>query len=278
MLIFGLIALMVSLTIIASWRRPAQQTSLLGGWVWSVVAVLSLATSLGLETLAVDSAALRLILNTAIFCPTISLFGARRPQHRGWNFIVLTLWGVLALPAADAVFLQGAEEIHLHGARRVFMAIMILASVVNHLFTRHAAAAACFGVAQALLLGEFLWSGDAWSPGRGIAACGIFVAAVIAWWNGRHPRSEVGWNRVWLDFRDLFGAIWGLRLIERVNAAARMSDWSVRLVWRELSIPAGTSVETMEGVETCLRAYLRRFVSPQWVERRLTRSPSEMET
>ena len=269
MVIGGVIALASTTAILAMWLRPVRETSLLGCWVWTAVAVIALAAGLCLEGLERDSAPLRLILNTAIFCPTISLFGARKPQHRGWNFIVLTLWGVLALPAADAVFLQGSDQIQLHGARLVFMTMVILASLGNHLFTRQARAATLFCLGQTALLAEFYVQGGDFTHWRLVAAFLIAAAGWTAWWTARRPRTETGWNRVWLDFRDLFGAIWGLRLMERLNAAARISDWPIRLNWRKLRVPAAVPAEVMAGMETCLRAYLRRFVSDRWIERRL---------
>jgi hypothetical protein len=37
---------------------------------------------------------------------------------------------------------------------------------------------------------------------------------------------------VWFDFRDAFGTLWGLRVVERFNDTARRSNWPVRLGWR----------------------------------------------
>ena len=33
-----------------------------------------------------------------VFCPAMALLGAKRPQDKPWQLIVLSLWGILALP------------------------------------------------------------------------------------------------------------------------------------------------------------------------------------
>ena len=79
-------------------------------------------------------------------------------------------------------------------------------------------------------------------------------------------------DRVWRDFRDAYGLVWGLRIAERVNASAAMYGWDVALAWpgfidRQSGRPAAAVPE--EAVET-VRGLLRRFVSPEWIEARLS--------
>ncbi len=78
-------------------------------------------------------------------------------------------------------------------------------------------------------------------------------------------------DRVWLDFRDLYGAAWGLRVMERMNASAAMYGWPVQLTWSGF-IPrdaAAADEEVPPIVADSMRTLLRRFVSPEWIDARL---------
>ena len=78
-------------------------------------------------------------------------------------------------------------------------------------------------------------------------------------------------DRAWLDFRDAFEAVWGLRVCERINASATMYDWPVTLAWRGFRSRAGgpASESIPQAVEESLRTLLRRFVDPPWLDARL---------
>lgn len=86
---------------------------------------------------------------------------------------------------------------------------------------------------------------------------------------GAAARSPL--DRVWLDFRDAFGVAWGLRVAERLNASAAMYSWPVTLTWQGFrGRQEGTSDIPPAAVEEGLRGLLRRFVSPEWIDSRLT--------
>jgi hypothetical protein len=44
--------------------------------------------------------------------------------------------------------------------------------------------------------------------------------------------------RAWIDFRDAYGAVWGVRVAERLNVAARRHGWPVLFAWRGLRVAA----------------------------------------
>jgi hypothetical protein len=84
----------------------------------------------------------------------------------------------------------------------------------------------------------------------------------------------VALDRVWLDFRDAFGAVWALRVMERMNAASTMYGWPVLLSWNGFS-PRDDAPEVSPvppTVEESLRTLLRRFVSPEWIDERMQAS------
>jgi hypothetical protein len=107
--------------------------------------------------------------------------------------------------------------------------------------------------------------------GLGLLAAALVVAAEI----GRHgrPRGDP-LDRLWIDFRNQYGVVWGLRVAERVNASAKMNGWDVSLGWHGFATNGGNSVEVIPtevraGIEAALRTLLRRFVSGEWIDRRL---------
>jgi hypothetical protein len=94
------------------------------------------------------------------------------------------------------------------------------------------------------------------------------------------------WSLIWRDFRDWYGTVWGVRVMERINNSAAMNQWPIRLGWDGFS--SGDSTGNHEGeplaaqiapqqqaaIEQSLRNLLRRFVSSQWIEARLKVSSS----
>ncbi len=81
-----------------------------------------------------------------------------------------------------------------------------------------------------------------------LVASGIGLSAILGRWcakqkaisttiaNERQPMHgsfDVGrrYDRVWTDFRDLFGTVWSLRVMERVNETARLQQWNWELTW-----------------------------------------------
>jgi hypothetical protein len=81
-------------------------------------------------------------------------------------------------------------------------------------------------------------------------------------------------TRVWLEFRDLFGAFWSLRVAERWNDVAAQRQWPMLLGWRgfyglEPATPEGICPpDAMEEGDRVLHSLLRRFVSRDWIARR----------
>jgi hypothetical protein len=84
---------------------------------------------------------------------------------------------------------------------------------------------------------------------------------------------------VWRDFRDSFGTVWGLRVMERMNASAKMYDWPVALEWSGFTNRDSSQgdVHPPAAVEDSLRTLLRRFVSPGWIDKRLAAEDEKVE-
>lgn len=272
MAIAGLVALVLRM-------RAVRGTTLVAPMAWSIVSLMTvcaaeLAIALGVGSATASSiVGLRFAAAMSTFCPTMALLGAKRPQDRGWQWIVLSLWAILALPSIEWFLFGGTQEIH--AARFWFLGILMSVGALNGVATRFWPASLLFCVGQSMLLSTYFPAASTALPNAidPLWGIGLFVAAwalpAIGW--PRSPAANSGLDRVWLDFRDAYGAVWGLRIAERMNAAASLYDWPVKLGWSGFRPrQVGTPIELVpEGMEDTLRTLLRRFVSADWLAARL---------
>lgn len=294
---FWILALSVLgvLALAIAWR-PVRGTTLVAAWGWALASFSMLAICELLAACSSDTnnspagwlVRLRYAAAITTFAPTMAVLGAKRPQHRAWQFIVLTLLAILALPSFEAaLFAVGPQPLELHVARRWFLAILIVVGLVNYLPTRTWPASLAYALAQTVLLADYLpllvWPKCDWLPRAGLA---LLVAAfwmVAMGWPGR--RKSQGVDRVWLDFRDAYGMVWALRVQERYNATAAKDGWPVRLGWRGMmGVGPAVGIDTVAtrspdraageidppGPELRgLTSLLRRFVSREWIAQRI---------
>jgi hypothetical protein len=267
------------------WQRPKTRgTTLVAPWVWSLITLLTLTAA---ELLIAVSAAssppwapdLRFAAAMSTFCPTMALLGAKRPQNRAWQVIVLSLWAILCLPSIEWLLYGGVAEIH--PARFSFLVILIVTGALNGLGTRRWPSSLLYCAGQVALTWPFFFAQSTivatLAPLVGTSA--IVLAWLLVAAESPRAKSVPPLDQVWLDFRDAFGVVWALRVAERMNASARMYDWPVLLGWRGFyprTSPPGADVP--RGVEESLRTLLRRFVSPDWIDARLGQTPGEAVT
>jgi hypothetical protein len=221
---------------------------------------------------------LRLAAIGLSFCPVISLIGAKRPQHAAWNFVVLSLWGIVLLPAAETFFLQRGQTIDMGDARGWFLWMLIALGPINYVPTRFWLAAVLLAAGQVLALSFHLplVRRDVVPHAETVGAAFAGAALVAAWLAARSQRVEENpYDRLWLDFRDRFGFLWSLRVQERVNALARQESWPIELAWggfcnSQTGAPLATIDTPIEPtLRTSLTALLRRFVERDWIAERL---------
>lgn len=248
-----------------------------------------------------------------MIAPTLALLGAKRPQNGAWQFIVLTLVGMLLLPVLQGLAF-GDPRPHVHALFRWLIAVHIVVGVINYLPTMFAGPACCFGAAQACAARNLLplpW-GDANLSGMALVLFGasLIGVRVLVY---RRGMNGPGLQRLWFDFRDAYGLVWGLRIAERLNAVALKHGWPVEFGWSAIRLrrpihpvverwsrtaddsrsgtgllkcPAPDPVDTPSDVwlsplptdlrhriERELRSHLRRFVSHDWIVRRLHDEP-----
>jgi len=278
------------------WRRGAiAGTTMIGPWGW---AVLSIVTVSAVEVIVAVTTApsgdatpaaaparwvdpLRYAAAMTSFCPLMALLGAKRPQDRAWVFIVLSLLLVLALPSAEVLLPAGRGPLTVHPLRGSFLLLLVAAGPLNTLLTRYWSAGILLAAGQVALAGPHLpivarWMSrpaPLWGLGLIVLAAGM---AAVAWPRG--ARASPPDQRVWIDFRDTYGVVWGLRVVQRLNQELAKLAGAPALTWHGWSSPDGCSSlgqvppETLAEAQQHLEALLLRFVSRAWIERRRARA------
>jgi len=269
------LALAVAALALAAWRR-VRGTTLAAPAVWAVVAALAVAAvevlvarrSLAAGSLAESLARYSAAVGT--FCPLVAVLGAKRPQDRGWQWVVLSLWAVLLAPAGQALAAPTGNRLELFAAWRLVLWGLVAMGLLNYLPTRFALAACLIAAGQLGLLAPQLVGAtddDAtnWRLGGLVAI--LAAAALVAVQQRQSARTAQRFDRVeslgsqtdrWLKFRNAWGAFWALRVLERVNQTAEAVQWPVRLEWTGFT-PNGVDAATAAHIDQTLDSLLWRF-------------------
>jgi len=286
--ILGCAGAVLGLLLLARSRPALTETTLTIPWIWSVVALLSLAClNLGeLPLLGLSPAALshgRYAAAVLSFMPLMAVLGASRPRDRGWHVVTFGLLVILLLPSAESWLYRPGQRLVIEGARAWFLVILVGLGPVNYGATRFRASSLAMAAAQVLLLEKLLpWPASlkgavVWGNlGAGFATPLVLVAI----WLARRPTApasrklEMPLDRVWLGFRDAYGMLWGLRVVERMGASARMYHWPVTLHWSGFSptdepgSEAPLDPQTAAQMAAVFNNLLLRFVSEEWIAER----------
>jgi len=235
----------------------------------------------------------RLVVSAIAVCPIMALLGAKRPQHGVWQFIVASLAGILALPAASAALVRPGSPPDVHALQRWFMLALVLVAAMNFAATRHGVAAGLVAIGQFILIRQFMPFVEAGrypdsrldALAAGLVATGAAVAAAqswlwpVRWLPAREQAAEVSagldgqadpaaFGAAYLALRETLGAAWTLRIAERFNAVAESRGWPCRLRFDGLHV--GGDPEDRQWHADAVRtgrALLLRFVSPEWMRR-----------
>lgn len=238
----------------AWWRawRANRRTALRHALLWALAAwaawlpVVAIGTPAGTLT--------RYLALSLTGCAGVAVLGARRPGVGAWDFVVAGLLAVLLLPVAE-----GFGELRLQPAHLLFLAATLAVPLLNYLPTRFAPAVLLFGAACGIELAALArtelpgWLADA---GGVAAALSPWVALAVSR-RAKTPLSEP--DRLWLEFRDRFGGLWGLRQQDQFNRAAANAGWPVALSWTGLRRSEGGNPPEEAELLEMLRAVLKRF-------------------
>jgi hypothetical protein len=220
----------------------------------------------------------------AMLAALISVLGARQPGGGAWAILMALLVVVLLIPWLEESGrlrrVGGVASARLESPWTIFYGLLALTGVTNFLPTRFGLAALCVGIG---LIGEYLglvgairspaalatlWTSVAWFLGLG--------SRIAAWCASRPLAGRNDLERLWLWFRDHWGVVWALRIEDRFNRTAEQARWPARLNWFGLvSVsPAGPRAlpDLPEQAQTTLRNLIRRFATPERVDRALDTS------
>ena len=258
--------------------------------LWAVAAAGCLAAEMAVRAVGgladpATGAAARLVSLALAVCPTMSLLGAKRPQHGIWQFIVASLGVVLALPAISATLVRPGTLPDVHMLERGFLMVLLVVGWMNFIGTRHAAAATLVTVGLGLLARGFLpfvptGLAESAAPELEAIACGSLalgaaIAAAQSAWAAGQPRRDRAAPSIaalvgpsYAAIRETLGAAWTLRIAERFNTVAAERGWPCRLQFRGLEV-GGDPDDTawQRDALRALRALFRRFVTVDWLAR-----------
>jgi hypothetical protein len=190
-------------------------------------------------------------------CAGVAVLGARRPGVGAWNFVLVGLLAVMLLPLAEQLLIQGPAL----GPLRIFFLVATVAvGLVNYLPTRLAPAALLVGLACAI---HILTLTDQLEPDPALSWLLLAVAPWVAFARWRlRPLPPSEFDKIWLDFRDRFGFLWGQRMREQFNRAAANAGWPVILRWQGLRLTRGATLPELPvqaEIVATLQALLQRF-------------------
>src|SRR5262249_60610372 len=108
--------------------------------------------------------------------------------------------------------------------------------------------------------------GAVWGGRDGALVLPVLWLRLVRWigfvaMRGR-VRAASQFDRLWLEFRDRFGLVWGQRLREQFNSSARHAGWPVVLRWQGLRLVPGAALPAPEAhteMLATLTALMKRF-------------------
>ena len=262
--VWGLLAVYcANLPLIVRWWQENRHTSLTHVMIWAAIAWIAWILTLPFEPPG-SSVGVSVYFALALTgCASIAVLGARRPGVTMWNAVVAALLLMELLPWGEAAIRQ--NDIRLDGLRLAILAGAIAIGVMNYLPTRAGFGALLVGFGCACQLLRFINSNERilleWDwMGRCALAAAPGTVMLCRKLLARQNSGE--FDRCWIGFRERFGVVWGQRLREQFNQAARHANWQVLLTWRGLTLRPGAeqpNPEEKAAMFQTLKAVMKRF-------------------
>jgi hypothetical protein len=269
----------------AAWRR-SEGTALRPGLIWVAVSIALALLAQALAMLEPFNAGRPLAARSnylavlAVLAALVFVLNARMPGDKVWTGLTVLLVVVFLIPFLEEPGrlrrAHGLARLQLDTPWALFYGFIAVVGVTNYLPTRFGGAAAVLGLA---LVVEYLTLTRADWPLDRRARLGTAVAWLLAfcgwlahWCAGRRPSGRGECERLWFWFRDHWGAVWALRVLERFNREAALASWPVRLTWFGLeAVEPSSHVESAlpvpDAAAIMLRGLLRRFAVLERLDR-----------
>jgi hypothetical protein len=239
--LFAAMALALAFVALRAFQR-LRGTTLAAPAAWATAAALAIAlveaalAALGNAISPLASSLLRYTAAVGTFCPLMAVLGAKRPQDRGWQWIVLSLWIALVVPAGQAWLTASGTSFQLPPMWSLLVVALFALLPLNYGPTSRGGKTMFATLGQASLHGQWIMSDPMPLMATGVGLALILVASV---WPARPELSTApnlftsadAFTVRWLAFRDGWGAFWGLRVMNRINESADAGHWPVRLAW-----------------------------------------------
>jgi hypothetical protein len=271
-----LLSLLWTFPIVLRARRAAQGTALSSAVNWGIatfaLAIFSQAIAIyeATSTGRPWSGHLTYLTTLALFATLISVLNARTPGGGAWAILMALLMLVFLIPWLEGPgFARGGalSRLRLDAPWTLFYGLLVLAGVTNYLPTRYGPAAFVLAIGFGVEYFAITHPGRStteralcWSAMPFCLACSAMLAQACA----RKPVSPSSrLEAVWLWFRDHWGVVWALRVLERFNRTSETLGWPIRLAWQGVVTTGDASGFDRRVAETTLIGLLRRFATPE---------------
>ncbi len=234
-------------------------------------------------------------------CPPIAVLGSRRPGTRVWTwFILWPMLFVLGWPVGT-LWLQGSElrGLQLESPQFAAFCLVLVMGVGNYCGTRFTISALLYGAAILAIVASSSVIAPRWLADRSLTRFWSSVLMALAMGMTKmssRPEPKTAFDRLWFDFFDTFGIVWGRRIQDRVNFIAQKENLNIRLELDGFVFPSdpisNRAMEASSEIDSeqrsspsiqgrldaqrtdvrlnqILRWLLRRFVDPSWIDARL---------
>jgi hypothetical protein len=274
-----ILALIVSSRSLVDAWRAVRGTALRPALLWAILAMaLALAAQAAALTQSLATGRplaerLTYLCVLALLAALGSVLNARTPGGKAWAVLMVLLVVVFLIPwLEDQTRLRraaGVAPLHLDAPWSIFYGLLVAVALTNYLPTRFGWASAALSV---LFVLEYLaLLPTPWPASRRAVIwlwIGWILALVLAIARSsarRAPEARSNCERLWFWFRDNWGVVWALRVLERFNRAAEVSHWPVRLTWFGLVPLSGEAgalpPPSPDELETTFRNLMKRFAN-----------------
>lgn len=217
-----------------------------------------------------------------ILCPFIAVLGARNPGAVVWGwFIILPLCLVLEISAIRQWGNNLVPEAFMLDTPTIvgFLVVMVM-GLGNYFGTKLTTSIFVLDVILFLLVAPYSEMAPEFLPEKQTSRIlATFLFLVLLYFLNRSSDSSrkdlFPIQRIWFDFLDSYGVVWGKRFIDQMNQTAKEQDWNIHLelegfVKNTDSEPVvSLSNEELEKVTRAFHRHLKRFVEPSWIDERL---------